>query len=351
MVDHNMCGRDTDILRFITIGVDVVTIFFWIYLVKVFHKNKHKLLFVKRGVILLQAYICSSLLHVAIFEPIGIALATDCVPESVKASIVYIASAGIHLSFESTLTIFALRILSHYANIQRSESIDDHNDDNISFMVKYHKTFGNPSKLFIIYLITTALQAIMFLIVLILFGFPYNKTNYVIVGTWFARVIAPFWIVRLFITFHCFIKSKHFTDYWLITKEFKYSIISLLSITCIYILVFIAAIIIFAIIDTSMGQFYVYGLVCINLILYSVWSLVSNYISVIWVNKMDDKLSQNADAQEKAVSIHVHAEIQTSAQSLDDDASVNTRCVTMLDVLTDKQCMCPTDKINRVLVR
>ena len=341
-----MCGTVTDISRFIATALNLISIFFWIYLVRVLNQNKHKLLFVKRGVILLQAYVYVSFFQVAIFAPINMALSTDCVPDSVKAVTRYIAMACTRLTLESIQTIFTLRILSHYANIQRSESIDD---ENINVIVKYHKIFGNYHKLFIIYLFTTGSQAIMFIIVIIMFGYPYNYDNLSLVSAWFARIMMPFWIARLFITFYCFIKSKHFKDHWLITKELKYSIISLLIITSIFFVIFIATSIIFAVKNSPMEKFSIYVLVYTILFLFSVWVLISNYICVIWVNKMDDKLSQNINgqAQENTIPgpmdmIAMSAEScsSNSGVSVNDNVNnINTRSVNMFDVLTNKQCM------------
>ena len=313
----------------------------------VLHKNKHKLLFVKRGAILLQAYVYISLLYHIIFEPVVIGLSLGCVPESIKASSVYITTAGVHLCMESSHTIFTLRFLSHYAHIQRSQSINI-DKENANFIVKYYKIFGNANKLFIICLITTIIQGLLFLTVIIFYGLPYSYENYTIVSGWVARLAAPFWIVRLFITFYCFLKSKHFEDYWLISREFKYLIASLLAITSCFIIKIIAANIIFMVITSSNSYFYVGVVVYTNSFLFSVWALTSSYISVIWVNKMDDVLSQDPNAREALkfkvkvnVDRNAHDAMQLQLQRCSDESlstTANSHSVNMFDVLTNKEC-------------
>ena len=328
----NMCGEDEDIMRFCTICVDFITTFLWIYLVRVLHKNKHKLLFVKRGSILLQTYVYVSLLHGVIFKPMTVGLSTDCVPQSIKAIIIYFAFGFFYLTLELSHTIFALRFLLHYANIQRTQlqSIDNHNDNNINinFIVKYHKIFGNPHKIFIICMIITIIQASIILIIVIFFGFPYSYANSSNVSNWIVRIFLPFWIVRLFITFYCFIKSKYFKDYWLITKEFKYLIITLLSVTLCFLLSAVAANIIYATFPEPKAFVLVNILVYSNLALFSIWALVSTYISVVWVNKMDDRLSYQLPTY-----------VDDQSKLPNHSTSVQTRMVTILDVFTDKQCM------------
>ena len=113
----------------------------------------------------------------------------------------HISTECAHLSMEASHTVFALRFLSHHANIQRSQSIDN---DNVNFIVKYHKIFGNTIKLFIIGLVVTGIQALIYVLAVITFGFPFNYDKFITVSNWTCR----FWIVRLFITFYCFIKQN-----------------------------------------------------------------------------------------------------------------------------------------------
>ena len=82
-----MCGEDRDIFRMALISTDVATIFCWIYFVMVLHKNKHKTIFIKRGTILLQAYVYVSLFHVAICEPVVLIFSTDCVTPPIMQAI------------------------------------------------------------------------------------------------------------------------------------------------------------------------------------------------------------------------------------------------------------------------
>ena len=64
--------------------------------------------------------------------------------------------------------------------------------------------------------------------------------------------------------------------------------------------------------------------------MFSIWSLVSTYISVIWVNTMDDKMHSKQDNQLPSLTA---TEIESNRMNL------NTRAITMADVLTNRQCM------------
>ena len=317
-----------DVPRITAVSIDILTAFFWIYLVVVLKRNKHKLLFVKRGTILLQAYVFVSFVHVVFFEPAFIVVKSSFVPEYIEAYLSYIASGAFHITFEITHTIFALRFLLHYAKIKRSESIDkqDEENKNLSFIVKYHNIFGNPSKLFTICLIVTLIQLCMIITVTLSLGFPYNRENEVTTNRLISRLLLPFWFVRIVVIIYCFIKLRKFEDYWLITQEFKYLMMSILIVTCFYILMLFSIQIVST--NTSLT---VNGSVIVltysAVVMFSIWSLATAYISVIWVNKMDDKLFKNRPQNKNVDSMSQNP------------TTTSTRPICIFDVLTNKQCM------------
>lgn len=324
-----MCVTGEDVARIIAISIDILTGFFWVYLVIVLRNNKHKLLFVKRGPILLQAYVYLSFAHVVFFEPMLSIGNLSCVPEEVKGYILYIVFTFWYMTLEIHHTIFALRFLLHYAKIQRSESVNNKTDNNMSFIVKYYHIFGNPSKLFMICLITTLIQSIMIIVIIISVGFPMSYKNAREVNIWTARGLLPFWMIRFFITIYCFIKSRKFKDYWLITQEFKYLIMSLLIVTTVFIFVACGMTAVLQYIPLSSGASIIILSYTVAII-YSFWALISSYISVVWVNKMDDKLFNVQFENDNTI------QNETSPKSI---PLSGAPIVTIIDVLNDKQCM------------
>ena len=171
--------------------------------------------------------------------------------------------------------------------------------------------------------------------IIILFGFPESDENRSIVNNLTAQLFAPFWIIRLFITFYCFFKSKHFQDYWLITLEFRYLIISLLTVTSCYILGVIAANITKAVLPAPTASYSVSMVIYWGIMVSSCWSIVSTCISVVWVNKMDDGLTQKAIANEAERADRIVSITMNSSDGMR-TPDTNTRLATMFNVLTDK---------------
>ena len=253
------------------------------------------------------------------------------VSESSKSIYQYFLITLYFNSIEATHTIFTLRFLQHYAKIERSQSTNP-DDTKQGFILKHYNIFGNASKLFIISVMVTSIQVLMMIIVIIKYGLPYSIENETLVNFTMTRLYLPFWIIRLCITIYCFIKSRQFNDYWFITKEFKYLILSLVIVTLFSIL----SMVILSSIRTVIlsPRLMVVIVIFFTISVFAVWSLISSYISVVWVNKMDNSYHDNDRGNCKA---KARGGFQSDPSNFSKIASKN-QVVTIFDVLTNNDC-------------
>ena len=241
-------------------------------------KNCKQIYFHKRGLSLLRAYLYISGFNQVILSPLR--AATHAWSESYFGGFNYIFYYCALFGSTISMSILIARVLLQWVNIRRAEDSCDWKSQidpdykNISWVLKYYHIIGNPTKLLCILLFMTFIEAIITVIIVLLFGLPYNKDNFQTAYYYINLCLFGFWILRFIVLLLCFRKLKKFIDYYHIRDELKYMTIVLLSCMCIGMI----GIYLGSLMDWHHSS-------SVTTFTNSIWQASSWYLSTIWVKK------------------------------------------------------------------
>ena len=192
-----------------------------------------------------------------------------------------------------SIEIIILRIFLQFVNIRRSEESSEWkkqlNPNHNTWVLKYYHIVGNSKALLIFSIITTMIEIVISVFIVILYGFPVDEQHFNSVNQKVTNIAVAVWFARFVVVLICICKLGKFVDYWDIRKEFKYLSIVLLS--CITV----------GMIALKLSHHNGFEASSVfPIITSSVWSVCSWYISTIWVTtRHKQKLNKNEYVQEQ----------------------------------------------------